>query len=104
MAASTTTAFPVGIAHVPFESLVRAKTNHRRSISPDAGHALVKLGHAIEYLSNEFIYEGGTFNPEDSRIQAVELLMALNRRVYDSCPEIPTFSERWHSWVEHLKV
>jgi hypothetical protein len=103
MATSTATAFPVAIAGAPVKVLAGARTNRRRSISLDAGHALEKLGHAIEYLMDEFIREGGTFSPGDAKLQAVELLMAINRQVYDACPEIPTLADRWHAWAEHLK-
>jgi hypothetical protein len=71
----------------------------RRYVSPDAGHALEILGHAIEYLSDEYVKEGGLFAARDPRIEAIRLLMALNREVYFACPELPTFGERLRSWL-----
>lgn len=67
----------------------------RRRVSPAAGHALEKLGHAIEYLTDEFMNEEG--HPpfrRDGRLEAIEMLMAANRSVYLDCPEVPTLRER----------
>lgn len=66
----------------------------RRRISPQAGRALELLGHAIEYLTDEHLHQGGTFAAGDGQWQAIQLLMALNRRVYFECPVVPTFSDR----------
>jgi hypothetical protein len=66
----------------------------RRSINPQAGHALEILGHAIEYLTDEFIHEGGSFSADNGQLQAVQLLMALNRQVYFECPEVPSLKKR----------
>lgn len=93
MAASTTSSFPVPITAVPADVLT-ARVNRRRRISPQAGHALEILGHAIEYLTDEFVHEGGTFSRHNSQLQAVQLLMAVNRQVYFECPEIPPLSKR----------
>jgi len=71
----------------------------RRYVSPAAGHALETLGHAIEYLSDEYVKEGGLFAARDPRIEAIRLLMALNREVYFACPELPSFGERLRSWL-----
>jgi hypothetical protein len=67
---------------------------HRRQITPQAGRALEKLGHAIEYLTDEFVQSGASFAANNSQLEAVQLLMALNRRVYFECPEVPTLGER----------
>jgi hypothetical protein len=81
----------------------RAVANRRRRITPEAGHALEILGHAIEYLTDEFVHEGGSFSPNDTRIAAVQLLMALNRQVYFECPEVPSLAERCRSFL-HLRA
>ncbi len=77
----------------------------RRRMSPEAGHALEILGHAIEYLADEYAHEGGSFSAADPRLEAVQLLMAVNRQVYFSCPEVPTVGERIHAWLQrhHLQ-
>jgi hypothetical protein len=98
MATSPTTVFSaVHSAPVKGRALVR-KDRHRR-ISPEAGHALEKLGHAIEYLADEYIHRGGTFNRNDAELQAVQMLMAINREIYSACPEVPTLGERLHAWL-----
>lgn len=76
---------------------------HRRRISPQSGHALEILGHAIEYLSDEFVHAGGSLNAHDGQVEAVQLLMALNRQIYFDCPEVPTLGERCRSLL-HLKA
>jgi hypothetical protein len=93
MAASTTTGFPIPLA-APAAHALRKGVIRRRRISPNAGHALEKLGRAIEYLTDEFIHEGGSFSPNNAQLQAVQLLMALNRQVYFECPEVPSFGKR----------
>jgi hypothetical protein len=52
------------------------------------------LGHAIEYLTDEWAHEGGPLSAGNDRIMAVQLLMGLNRQVYFECPEEVTFSDR----------
>lgn len=69
----------------------------RRSISPQAGRALEILGHAIDYLTDEYVHAGGTFSMRDAQLQAIQLLMAVNRQIYFECPEVPTLAERCHS-------
>lgn len=66
----------------------------QRRISTEAGHALEILGHAIEYLTDEFVYAGGSFSAHNAQVEAVQLLMGINRQVYFDCPEVPSFGER----------
>ncbi len=86
------------IDSTPVASAVRAGSSRRR-ISPEAGHALEILGHAIEYLTDEFIYSGGSFFARDPRLEAVQLLMAANRAIYFDCPEVPTLGQRCRSML-----
>ncbi|HWG19733.1 MAG TPA: hypothetical protein VG225_04320 [Terracidiphilus sp.] len=75
----------------------------RRRVSPEAGHALEKLGHAIEYLSDEFVHEDGSLaGRQDDRLEAIELLMSLNRQVYFECPEIPSLRERFKALLQRV--
>jgi len=69
----------------------------RRRIDPETGRALVILGHAIEYLADEFIQEGGSFTTHRGQVDAIQLLMALNRQIYMACPEVPTLRQWLHS-------
>jgi hypothetical protein len=76
---------------------VRGGSGRRRRITPQAGRALEILGHAIEYLSDEFVHEGKPFTAENEQIKAVQLLMALNRQVYFECPVVPTLADRFRA-------
>jgi len=98
MAASTTSCFPVPASTlaVSASSVLRKR---RRRITPQAGRALEILGHAIEYLTDEFVYHGGSLSGGNSQLQAVQLLMALNRQIYFECPEVPTFGERCQAFL-----
>lgn len=97
MAASATTSFPISasVSAVP----TVAPIARRRYITPQAGQALLKLGHAIEYLTDEFVHQGGSFSAHNPQLEAVQLLMARNREVYFECPEVPTFAERCRSML-----
>jgi hypothetical protein len=66
----------------------------RRRLSPESGRALERLGHAIEYLTDEFVHDGCDGGFEGPRIDAIQLLMSLNRQVYGGCPIVPTLSQR----------
>jgi hypothetical protein len=71
----------------------------RRSISPETGRALVILGHAVEYLTDEFVHEGGLLTANRGQIDAIQLLIKLNRQIYMSCPEAGGFGEWLRSFV-----
>ncbi len=94
---STLSRFPVSAA-IPVP-LVRENHTRRRRIAPQAGRALEILGHAIEYLSDEFAHEGGSLSAHNAQVEAVQLLMSLNREIYFACPEIPSVGERWRAMV-----
>lgn len=80
-----------------------ARVAKHRRISPQAGHALEILGHAIDYLTDEYVYAGGAFSVRDSQLEAIHLLMALNRQIYFECPEVPSLAERCRSLL-HLRT
>jgi hypothetical protein len=88
-------------ASTPVASTARFPANRRRRITPRAGHALEILGHAIEYLTDQFVHRQSDFSPRSSELEAVQVLMALNRQVYYECPEVPTLGERLRSML-HL--
>ncbi len=71
----------------------------RRHIDQEAGRALEILGHAIEYLTNEYAHEfahrdRNSFPAHDGRLQAIQLLMAANREIYFQCPEVEDLMTR----------
>ena len=102
MAATTTTGlfFPATTSAVPLTSIC---TRRRRRITPQAGRALEILAHAIEYLTDEFVHTGLTFSARNDQLQAVQMLMALNRQVYYECPVAPNFRERCRALL-HLRA
>lgn len=64
----------------------------RRRINRDSGRALEILGHAIEYLTDTWARE-----PDLSAhgpLDAVQILMAANRKVYYACPVEPNLRDR----------
>ena len=80
-------------------SAVRA----RRRLTPQAGHALEILGHAVEYLSDEFMHEYPlSISERAGRMQAIELIMYRNRQVYFECPEIPSIRDRFVAFIRQL--
>ncbi len=93
MAATTTTGFAI-TAYTPAIPIARVRANRRRNITPQAGRALEILAHAIEYLTDEFVHQGLTFSAKNEQLEAVQMLMAINRQVYFECPEVPSLGER----------
>ena len=75
----------------------------RRRITPQAGHALEILGHAIEYLTDEFVHRGGEMRAGNSQLEAVQMLMARNREIYYECPVMVTVGDRLRAML-HLKA
>jgi len=82
-----------------FEDAVPERT---RRITPEAGRALEILGHAIEYLTDEYVNETNELTAADSQVSAISLLMSLNRQVYFDCPTVPTLGERVLAWQQEL--
>jgi hypothetical protein len=75
-----------------------ATSKRRRRIGPEAGRGLEILGHAIEYLADEYIHSSRTFSAYDPEVQAIQLLMDCNRQIYFECPVVPTWAERLRSF------
>jgi hypothetical protein len=83
------------------------RSSVRRQVSPASGRALEILGHAVEYLADEYVLKAtqtGTLNPADPRIDAMHILMALNREVYYACPEVETALPRIARWLSRSHV
>ncbi|WP_162601130.1 hypothetical protein [Occallatibacter savannae] len=70
-----------------------------RRISPEAGRALEILGHAIEYLSDEYVEHAEEVRAADPRVDAIQILMRLNREIYVACPVVPGVGERIMSFL-----
>jgi hypothetical protein len=102
MAVSMTTDFAIPVS-APVASTAPVRSSRPRRITPQAGHALEILGHAIEYLTDEFVHSGSELSPSNGELKAVQLLMERNRQVYYECPEVVTMSERLRSML-HLRA
>ena len=102
MATSMTTDFSVRVSAQATAS-ARVHSNRRRRITPQAGHALEILGHAIEYLTDEFVHRGGEMRAGNSQLEAVQMLMARNREIYYECPVMVTVGDRLRAML-HLKA
>jgi len=76
------------------DSVPLSNAKRLRRINWQAGRALEILSHAIEYLADEYIHEVKQVSAHDPRMEAIQLLMAINREVYFECPVVPTFKER----------
>lgn len=77
-------------------------TAERRQITAINGRALEILGHAIEYLADEYALSAlqlGTLDSGDPRVEAVQLLILLNREVYFSNPEHEPLRRRLARWL-----
>ena len=74
----------------------------RRQLSPEEGRAIEILGHAIEYLADEYCADAqpkGRLGNADPRIEAIQMLKALNRSIYYSAAEVQPAFTRMKQWV-----
>ncbi len=73
----------------------------RRRPTPQSGRALEILGHAIEYLADEYAVDPcskGPLGNLDPRIEAIQLLKKLNRQIYLACEVVPPPLARVRRW------
>ena len=101
MAVSLINGFSIRVATPVSSSVARARSKRTRRITPEAGRALEILGHAIEYLTDEFVHAGKAMSSESGEVAAVQLLMAVNRQVYYECPEVLSVTDRLRAML-HL--
>jgi hypothetical protein len=78
-----------------------------RRMSRENGRAIEMLGHAIDYLADEFALECMSVGERrntgpNPRMAAIELLMASNREIYLTCPAVPSLSERFSRTIRSL--
>lgn len=73
----------------------------RRVLPPESSRALEMLGHAIEYLADEYAVDTtdkGPLGSADPRVEAIQILKGLNRAVYFSGTEAPPAIDRVKRW------
>ena len=83
-------------------SAVELRPFVRRQLSPEEGRAIEILGHAIEYLADEYCADTlpkGPLGNADPRIEAIQTLKALNRSIYYSAAEVQPAFTRMKRWV-----
>ena len=73
----------------------------RRKITPEAGRGLEKLGHALDYLTDEFVVNGCSPS-EYGTLEAIQLLASLRKQIYFACGVEPTIRERVHSLLRRF--
>jgi hypothetical protein len=74
----------------------------RRQLSREAGRALEILGHAIEYLADEYandLADKGPLGNADPRVAAIQILKGLNRAIYYSGTEAEPAFGRMKRWL-----
>src|ERR1700760_98347 len=79
----------------------RASTYVRRHLRRADARALEILGHAIEYLADEYAFDGiskGPMGNADPRIEAIQILKGLNLAIYFSGTEVQSPWERIRGW------
>ncbi|GAA3764541.1 hypothetical protein [Terriglobus aquaticus] len=69
----------------------------RRRTTPQQGRALEVLGHAIEYLVDSRLVEGG---PNVAENRAIRMLMGCSRTVFEEAAEIVPVHQRLQDWVQ----
>jgi len=83
-------------------SAVELRPFVRRQLSPEEGRAIEILGHAIEYLADEYCVgtePKGRLGNADPRIEAIQTLKALNRSIYYSAAEVEPVLSRVKRWM-----
>ncbi len=98
--ASLLQSFPMSLTAMP--PMDRRPEPIRRQPAPVQGHALSALAHAIEYLIDSRLREGGTTADEN---EAIRMMMACSRAVFDECALYKPMSQRVGQWIsQKLKV
>ena len=79
----------------------------RRQLTPEGGRAIEILGHAIEYLADEYAADTaskGEPGNADPRIEAIQVLKALNRTIYFASPEVEPVFRRIQRWFAGVRA
>ena len=78
------------------------RTLVRRRLSAEGGRALEILGHAIEYLADEYaadLADKGPLGNADPRVAAIQILKERNRAIYYSGTEVQPAFRRLKRWL-----
>ena len=91
-----------GIGQSPIRLVSSATPFVRRQLSRESSRALEILGHAIEYLADEYAVDTapkGALGSADPRVEAIQVLKALNRSIYFSAHEVEPVFRRIRRWL-----
>jgi hypothetical protein len=103
IATTTELSFAVSDSIVAKDSEVAKNLSRpRRLITPEVGRALERLGHAIEYLTDELVHEGNSKPGANHQLEAVQVMIALRRQVYLETPEVSPFGSRCRVFLKRL--
>ncbi len=92
--ASLLQTLPISMTSMP--PMDRRPEPVRRRPAPVQGYALSTLAHAIEYLIDSRLREGGTTDGEND---AIRLMMACSRAVFDECALHKPMTQRVGQWL-----
>ena len=99
MAASTTTGFPVSVSAIALPNLrAQAAAPHRPEGRPRAGDSGSRNRVSRPTSSST---RADRSSPHNGQLQAVQMLMAVNRQIYFECPVVPSLGERFLAFL-HL--
>ena len=89
------------------QSKAVSRSKVRRKLDYPAARGMEVLGHAIDYLSDEFAVEclkTGNLAMKQTHptLVALKLLHQKRREVYEGCPAAPTVGERLMSWWQRI--
>jgi hypothetical protein len=101
MATFTTSGFPIAVTD-PISITEWRRKNYRRQVPASTSRGLSLIGHAVEYLAEEFLRDSVPPSAHNERLQAIQLLMDLSQQIYLECPEVPVFAERCRIFVRSL--
>jgi hypothetical protein len=74
-----------------------------RTTDTHHGRTLLTLGHAAEYLENSRRYSTGKMDRE-AEVEAIHLLMAASRAVFEEYAARPSIRRRLEDWVVERTV
>jgi hypothetical protein len=91
----------------PVHAVLKSGRAATRRVTPEAGHALETLGHAIEYLIDEMnlsLFRGTAEYEIAGKAEAIKELKSANLEVYFDCPAIePSGMRAAVEWLRYYR-
>ncbi|MGB6191110.1 MAG: hypothetical protein WBF42_01470 [Terracidiphilus sp.] len=89
-------------AYLLAAGLGRERSERTGPLARRSGRALEILGHAIEYLADEYVRDNSPAEAKEGTLQAIQILMEANRDIYHSRPK-PLSLREWLRAMLRLK-